>query len=664
MFRFFRPVQGNVALLFLLLPAVASSATLLDFRKQFEEQAAVTGFGPSVDWTLSRYSEGALPAAAGTLDPAALETLGEVDDAAAWPAGGNRQGPRIQQTAGTTVSFFPGVDNGLALRATARQSIQNARWELAGNHIRDEGNGVEVVFLHNGSVLTRTTVSPLTDAILASPPVNLATGDTLTIAFDAMGDNAGDQLRFRDVLLTGTLSGGESITLQAENGPNRALSETAPPDAPNILFVVFDDLNTDVGTYGNHEVLTPNRLAEEGMVFERAYANGNFCVPSRHSFLSGTRRSAQRPWHLQSLRDEMPDAVTLPQRFRHAGYHVIGIGKIYHDERYDDPESFDILYRPGNDTQTGGEHFVIEPQHGHPHHIRMGREELEYYRDIQAAERAVRFIEEDWQREQPFFIALGIVRPHTPYRVPKSFFEKYDPAALTLDPVPDGWIPPNQYTLNSSAPQVLSEADRRELVRGYYASVTFGDYAMGLVIEHLREQQLLDETLVCVVSDHGYQLGDHRYYGKHNNLENVVQIPMIWRYPPVIEPGTRTPALAELVDLYPTLTSMAGISAPDYLEGANLEPVLRNPRAEVRQRAYGSILRVQNDGTRVQGLAVRTSDERRFVKWMAEEPAYELYRLRMDPWEYDNHAGSAPAQETSLLEELLMEQWQMPAEAN
>lgn len=427
-------------------------------------------------------------------------------------------------------------------------------------------------------------------------------------------------------------------------------SAAAAPARPNVLFIAIDDLNVDLGTFGHRVVRTPNveRLAARGVKFDRAYCQFALCNPSRQSFLSGLRPEtsgvvAQR----LSVRDRQPDYAYLPGWFRAHGYHVTGVGKIFHGN---DPVSWDH-YENGNPTSPQEnaalqKRAVVRDRGEHGPEWQPIDDPDETTGDGIVARTAVRQLRGAVRSGKPFFVAAGFRKPHLPWTAPRRFFDQY----------PRHAIPVRNEPAMSGIPKIALETDLTGKIppgqewqgeAAYYACVSFIDSQFGLILDAMDELRLWDSTLVVLVSDHGFHLGDHGLWGKLTNFERSARVPLIVVPPQSIHRGRTAPAIVELIDLYPTLIELCGLPAPPKLEGRSLVPLLQNPRAPSDRAAYTTTIH-----SGILGRSVRT-ERWRYTEWGATGEA-ELYDHEADPGEYRNLAAEpARSADIAALKKLL-----------
>jgi len=453
-------------------------------------------------------------------------------------------------------------------------------------------------------------------------------------------------------------------------------SHAAAAPRPNVLFIAVDDLKPVLGCYGDKLVKSPNidRLAARGVVFERAYCNQAVCAPSRNSLLTGVRPTTLGIYDLgTNFRRASPKAVTLPQYFIQHGYRAEALGKIFHvgHGNHEDPASWSVPH-----FQEKSIAYVLPAsKDGQP----LTREEAFFanrspanlprgaayespavpdtdYPDGKIADEAIRRLQGAKAKpNEPFFLAVGFLKPHLPFCSPKKYWDLYDRAAFTVPSLrtpPEGapkYAPPiwgelRQYSDMPTTGPVTDE-QARTLIHGYHAAVSFMDSQLGRVLDELDRLALTSNTIIVLWGDHGWHLGDHAWWCKHSNYEQATRIPLIVSAPGVTKPGTRaTNALVESVDLYPTLAELAGLPAPQVPQGLDGKSFL----AELRDPDLGTknhIFHVYPRGERI-GRAVRTA-QFRLVEWKVPGTAataadLELYDYVKDPLETKNVASDQP----------------------
>lgn len=434
-----------------------------------------------------------------------------------------------------------------------------------------------------------------------------------------------------------------------------AVSASQAPEAAklNVLFIVADDLNTDLGSYGA-PVKTPNldRLAGRGIRFDRAYSQYPLCSPSRASFLTGRRPDAtgvltnpsrQKPMS-PHFRDRIPGTVTLPQLFKEQGWFAARIGKLYHygvpldigTSSLDDYKSWDLAINPrGRDRDGLDRVFSLVPgQYGATlSWLADEGSDAEQTDGIGAAE-AVRLLERFGKSGRPFFLAVGFYRPHTPYVAPRKYFDLYPLDAIKLPALSaddKARRPEAAYASSKKEQDTMSDAQRREAIQAYDASTSFMDAQAGVVLDALERLGLSKNTVVVFTTDHGYHLADHGLWQKMSLFERSTRVPLIIAAPGAKANGRLARGVVELVDLYPTLAELAGLKAPDYVDGVSLGPILDAPERSVKEAAFSQAR---------DGYAGRTA-RWRYIEWAEGAKGAQLYDMDSDPGETSNLAQDA-----------------------
>lgn len=451
----------------------------------------------------------------------------------------------------------------------------------------------------------------------------------------------------------------------------------------NVLFIAVDDLRPDLGCYGVAQAKTPHidRLAAGGVVFERAYCQQAVCSPSRSSILTGRRPDATKVWDLEThFRAALPDVVTLPQHFRANGYRTVGLGKIEHGGFEDgaswtDPRWFAsgrlVTADPLDWTRQTVRAFPgVAGEFANPLPRAQGKRAAngkvkvgpayevspktdDELPDGATAAEAVRRIAALKAGGEPFFLAVGFVKPHLPFVAPKAYWDLHDPAAIPppeTDGLPEGTAGFVGHTNGElhSYPGVPEgnpiPADfARTLRHGYHACISYIDAQVGRLLDALEREGLSDHTVVILWGDHGWQLGDHGLWHKHTNFERAVRAPLIVSAPGFAGAGGRCGAPVEFVDVYPTLADLCGLPIPPGLDGASLRPFLERPDAPMQKPAISQYPRSSKEhGGSLMGYSIR--DERwRATFWRRRnggEIGYaELYDEANDPAETVNLAG-------------------------
>lgn len=428
-------------------------------------------------------------------------------------------------------------------------------------------------------------------------------------------------------------------------------------EKPNVLLICVDDLKPVLGCYGDAHAKTPNldQLAARGLRLDRAYCNQAVCSPSRNALMTGLRPQTLGIYELSTnFRKARPDAITVAQHFRANGYRTEALGKIFHvgHGNSEDEASWTVPHFKPKGPQ------YLDPENNAPNTPEAKAKELrgaptesadvpdESYPDGQIALEAVKRIEAAKGKDEPFFLAVGFLKPHLPFVAPKKYWDLRDPASLPMpgrDTPPDGapeFAPQfggelRRYKDIPGGREPLGEDLTRHLIHGYYAATSYMDACAGKVLDALEANGLADNTIVVLWGDHGWHLGDHGMWCKHTNYEQAARIPLIVALPG--KSGTASTALVETVDLYPTLAELAGLPAPEGLDGRSFAALLENPEAPHRDHAIHVYPR-----NHLLGRAIRT-DRYRLVEWKKPGDApdtavFELYDYESDPDETQNLA--------------------------
>ena len=417
----------------------------------------------------------------------------------------------------------------------------------------------------------------------------------------------------------------------------------------NVLFIVADDLNCDLSVYGHPHVKSPNiaRLAAEGVLFENAHCQYPLCGPSRASFMTGMYCDQTKVEDNNVfLRSAIPDVITLGQRFRQQGYRSVRIGKIFHYDNpsaigtsgADDGYTWDQTINPyGRDKFEEYKINTLLPRRygGTLSWMASGGEDSEQTDGIGALE-AVDMINEFAETGDNFFLALGFFRPHTPFVAPEKYFDLYTADDLDVPESSDEYLrslpEPARRSIRAKASQLdLAIPLAQEIQRAYYATISFVDAQVGVVLDALEASGLRENTLVVLVSDHGYHMGEHGHWQKQTLFNNATRVPLIIAPPGGESLSKRTDTPVELVDLYPTIMDFVGIETPDHVVGRSLVPIVRSKEINVRESALTKWRK---------GYSVCTKNYR-ITRWgKYGELGVELYDRRHDPNELENLASN------------------------
>jgi len=427
-------------------------------------------------------------------------------------------------------------------------------------------------------------------------------------------------------------------------------SGAAGAASPNILFIAVDDLNCRLGCYGFEHIVSPHidNLAQRGVRFDRAYCQYPSCGPSRASVLSGLRPDTTGVISNKiNFREHLPDALTLPQHFRNNGYHVARVGKIFHQSNPtdigtsgpDDPESWDEVVNPaGRDKEEEDQLTVYTPQLPLPDQmcfLKADGTDAEQT-DGKVTDEAIRLLGED--REKPVFLAVGYYRPHIPYIAPKKYFDFYSLEKTPLPAIPKDYrsfVPAATLASTPEWPNFgTTEQEARECILAYDACVSFVDAQIGRLLESLDRSGTADNTIIVLWGDHGYHLGEHGLWRKNSLFEESARAPLIILDPRIEHQDSDCERIVEFVDIFPTVTELAGVPVPENLDGVSLVPLLKNPEAEWSRPAFSQV-----QFREAAGRSVRT-DRWRYVEWGDRgAKGTELYNQKGDPQEMSNLAG-------------------------
>ena len=401
----------------------------------------------------------------------------------------------------------------------------------------------------------------------------------------------------------------------------------------NILFIIADDLATRLGCYGDKAAITPNldRLASEGVVFNRAYVQGAVCTPSRTSFMLGLNTRHAKANHFI----QHPDTMTLGRWFHEHGYQTAAIGKIDHDDpkdAYTDPKAWDVRVKsydlaaklPTRNT------FFDEDLGQLRKRVSLIRvaDSPKAMGDWVRTERMIQFFDKERDPTKPFFAAIGFHTPHVPWDSTHAIYDQHDPAKFTPERTPTDATPLPPGSLGQEPGMEMSAAHHREGLRAYYAAVTTLDQQIGRLLDHLRAKGQLENTLVVFTSDHGYHLGWRGQWCKHSIDEQVLRVPLIVRHPQGAK-NAKAGGIVELLDLFPTFCDFAALPAPDTLDGKSFLPLLMDPKAEGKPGAFCQ----WGNGRTVRTQRWRLTERR--------DGAAELYDHSTDEAEYHNVIASA-----------------------
>lgn len=491
-----------------------------------------------------------------------------------------------------------------------------------------------------------------------------------------------------------------SITFQAISAGNKEGNNKKP----NILFIAVDDLKPILGCYGDKLVKTPNidRLAAKGMVFKQNYCQEAICGPSRASLMTGKRPDYTKVWDLETtMREINPEILTIPQYFKQQGYTTLGIGKIYDPRCVGngnfqtnllDKESWTVpYYFTSNNYYYKGQKPVLYYYQSNEAKALYAKinampemkgkndsEKTAYgiarykpsvecidlpdnaYNDGAQTDRTLELLKDLSKSDQSFFFAVGFARPHLPFVAPKKYWDLYKRDEMPLAKFqqhaknsPDlAYTKSSELRAYTDIPALSSFSDmkgngigverekQKELIHGYYASVSYIDAQVGRILATLEELGMSENTIVVLWGDHGWHLGDHDLWCKHTNFEQAARAPLLISVPGM--KSGKTQELSELIDIFPTLCDLSGLKIPEILDGKSLVPLMHNPKSKVKDFA---VSQYPHEGK--MGYSIRTKQYR--LTWWMENGfrsnnkfsndliiAKELFDYKKDPLETVN----------------------------
>ena len=415
----------------------------------------------------------------------------------------------------------------------------------------------------------------------------------------------------------------------------------------NVLFIIADDLNCDIGVYGNKVVKTPNidRLIENGTLFLNAHCQYPLCGPSRASFMTGMYSNQTKMTKNNIfLRNTVPDVITIGQRFRQQGYQSVRIGKIFHYDNpstigtsgIDDIYSWDQTINPyGRDKIEEYKINTLSPRRygGTLSWMASDGADEEQTDGIGASE-AIKKLENFSNTGEKFFLAVGFFRPHTPFVAPKKYFDLYRKEDIEIPKSSPDYlrtIPiPAAKSVRAKKNQINLEEDlAKEIKQAYYATISFVDAQVGRIINKLKQTGLDKNTIVVFTSDHGYHMGEHGHWQKQTLFNNATKVPLIINVPGEDYTSKISKSPVELIDIFPTLMELTNIITPSHVVGQSLKPIIENKSSDVRKNA---LTRWSN------GYSIMT-DRFRLTKWdINGDFQYELYDHKFDEQELNNLA--------------------------
>lgn len=427
----------------------------------------------------------------------------------------------------------------------------------------------------------------------------------------------------------------------------------------NVLLIAVDDLRPAINAMGDARAITPHldRFVNRSVAFTNAHCQQPICTASRACAMTGCRPDTTHVHQLETkLQDVRPDLPTLPRVFRDAGYRTISLGKVYHHD-HDDLASW---------TTRIDLPQIIFPTHALPENVEQNRRWREAvargdrsvprapafecadlpdsaYSDFHLAAATIEQLKA--RHEAPFLIAAGFAKPHLPFTCPKRYWDLYDrdalaravPSSPLVNPAPatvHNFGELRQYQHIPADPNPLDDAQRAELIHGYYACVSYLDAQIGKVLDAVESLGLADSTVIGLFADHGLILGEYAMWAKHTPLDAATRVPLILRDPRLSTNGQRCGRIVELIDLFPTLTELCDVPTPATVQGRSLAPLMSVPTHEWTEAAFSQFPRLHWTSQ-----SVRTP-RFRYTRWReraGQQPDQrELYDFAASPIEERN----------------------------
>lgn len=422
-----------------------------------------------------------------------------------------------------------------------------------------------------------------------------------------------------------------------------ANAEAATTKKPNVLLIIADDLNDWIGPMKGHpQAQTPNldKLAARGMTFMNAQISAPLCNPSRASFMSGIRPSTTGIYHNhQFVMPQIGRGIFLNDYLRGFGYTSVGAGKIYHYNQFR-KEDWDKVDFATDDTLPNhpanrrpgpfGYRMFTEGKPAGRFDEQRDETKLVDYRSVSWC---IDQLNQPRKEDNSLFMVCGIHRPHTPWDVPKKYFDLYPLDTLQLpevrnndlDDVPAAGI---EFANRRMHAAVLKEGVWKDRVRAYLASVSYADAQIGRLLDALDKSKERDNTIIVFISDHGWHLGEKTHWAKADLWREATRIPFIWVVPGLTKKGSQCDRAVDVTSLYPTICELTGTPLPKHVEGISIKPLLANPKTKWKQPAITTYLKNNH--------AITTEDWR-YIRYA--DGSEELYNEKRDPNEWTNLAG-------------------------
>jgi iduronate 2-sulfatase len=429
----------------------------------------------------------------------------------------------------------------------------------------------------------------------------------------------------------------------------------------NVLLIIVDDLRPELGCYKTTQVISPNidQIAREGILFTRTYCQIPICGASRASLLSGLRPTTNRFLNYDSrVDDDAPGHLTLPGLFKTNGYHTISNGKVFHIPKdaetmsWSEPAWEPLFSHKGFIEQTSSQYIGGTRTRTRGPWFEGADVDDFQYTDGETTLKTIADLKRMKKEDKRFFIACGLHRPHLPFYIPKKYWDLYNRDKILLaqnrympDSIPSSLRASGDFNFYHHKNIEFNSDEFHKVARhGYYACVSYIDQLIGYLMDALKELDLQKNTIVMIIGDHGWHLGEHNLWSKHNLLHNATHSPMILRIPGGPS-NSRITALTEFVDIYPTLADLAEVDIPpeiqNKLQGLSILPLLNKYQPSLKNAVF---CRFQNGETIV-------TDRYSYTEYIKEDGVIErmLFDLRTDPEENINLIAE-PGNEELIIE--------------
>ncbi|WP_109831113.1 sulfatase [Reichenbachiella versicolor] len=443
----------------------------------------------------------------------------------------------------------------------------------------------------------------------------------------------------------------------------------------NILFISIDDLRTQLGAYGEEQMITPNldALAKESRLFNRHYVQVPTCGPSRACMLTGKNLTAVSDishGHLAKQLKGKPETDN-PETFIHHlkrnGYYTVGMGKISHQasghrgKELELPHSWDkFVFDPNNPWKGALLHSYANGVHRNKEYrpaYEFKEVTDEEYSDGYLASLAVNELDQLAGKDQPFFMAVGFFKPHLPFGGPKKYWDMYNHGDIELSPNPEVpqdvdrvfLHPSNEFFGQYTHPEKggfgvrISDEYAKNVIHANYASVTYTDAQVGKILNKLKELGLDQNTIVIVWGDHGWHLGDQTIWGKHSAFERALNSTFMIKIPGMKKAGVPTDALVASIDVYPTICELAGVEKPQGLDGKSMVSLLKNPKSKGKEAVHSYWRNI---------ISIRSDQYRMAWFYNGEREEVMLFDHKADPNETINIAKQNPKVVEELKEQI------------